>query len=291
MKRSLLVMILGFSALAGTSQINVHVGVNSGVNTMLLLDEGINTKPQYVTVNNINFAPFGVSFGVDFSNKFGIQLETIRAMYDMVYKLKKQQQEIGELRFQLEYIQIPMLLKFMNGSNKQARLNFAFGPQLSILTAGYETLTLYEQAAGEKVYIPDSDPNATDGGILNDLPPGTTNNGDGTYVLPDPINEKVDVELLSTVATGQYDEFKNQELHIVGGIGLDVDISPKLYISMFVKGDYGLTDMRNGDLIAALEQNTNLQSFTERRATLSLGVQFSIHYMFNGTRFFLKAIN
>ena len=285
MKKALIALAL-LVLFSGTikAQVNVHVGLNSTVNTLLMLDKGLNSDPQYITVNNINFAPIGFSFGIDFSNTFGIQLETIRAIYDMAYKIKQQQEEIGELRFHMEYIQIPMLLRFMNGGTGQARMNFMLGPQISLITAGTETIALYQEASDKQMAIPD----VTDA-TIGDFPAGTVDNGDGTYTMPSnmPANE---VELLSSVATNQVETFRNQELHIVGGFGLDVDVSPKLYLSLFVKGDYGITDMRNGELIDALANKANLKYFTERRASLALGIQIGVHYMFNGTRFFLKAL-
>ncbi|MDH5603554.1 MAG: PorT family protein [Cyclobacteriaceae bacterium] len=285
MKKALVALTLvAFISGTAKSQINVHVGLNTTVNTLLLLDKGINSDPSYITVNNINFAPIGFSFGIDFSNKFGLQLETIRAIYDMAYKIKQQQEEIGELRFHMEYIQIPMLLRFMNGGTGQARMNFMLGPQISLITAGTETIALYQAAADQQMAIPD----VTEA-TLSEFPAGTIDNGDGTYTMPTnmPASE---IELLSSIATNQLETFRNQELHIVGGFGLDVDVSPKLYLSLFVKGDYGITDMRNGELIDALANNANLKYFTERRASLALGVQIGVHYMFNGTRFFLNAI-
>lgn len=276
------------------AQIDVHIGASTTVNASFLLDQGINTDPQYVQVQSYDMAPIGASFGLDFNKNFGLQLESIISNFQKAYEIKEQitNTDIGQLKFDMQYLNLPLLLKFMGGNDNRARMNFMFGPQLSVLTQGQEALKLYQAAANGELSIPDIgeyDPLNNNG----TLPEGTIQNADGSFTLPANMPaEGFESNLLLKDSQNKYSDFRDKEIHIVAGFGLDVDVSPKLYISMIVKADYGLTDMRNGDLIDQLANSTltSVEDLFDKRANLAVGAQISVHYMFNGTRFFLKAL-
>ena len=77
-------------------------------------------------------------------------------------------------------------------------------------------------------------------------------------------------------------EFKKTQVQIAGNIGLDIDITENIYLSTLVRANYSLTDMRNDELIDLLKQGGNHEDLFGERATLLLGFQFGVHYMFGG---------
>lgn len=279
------------------SQVKVNVGVSTAINSTFVLDKGFNADPSYTRVQSFEMAPFGFTFGTHFSNKVALSLEGILTNYSQIYEIKEKVQQaqqtandIAEMNFDMQYLHLPMLLKFMGGGDNAARMNFSFGPQLSFLTSGAQTLALDPAAAGATMVIPD----IPDGATIDQYIPGATDQGDGTFVMPQ--NVPTDpITLLSKdggVIAGIDDQitaFKNQEFHILGAVGLDLDVSKNFYLSMNVKFDYSFTDMRNGELIEQLESGAALSDIFGNRANLAVGAQITINYMFGGTRSFLAA--
>ena len=66
-------------------------------------------------------------------------------MIDTFEKIK------GQRKISLDYLQLPMLMRFMSGGNGGARANFNLGPQLSLLTGARESI----QASAGKFEIPE----------------------------------------------------------------------------------------------------------------------------------------
>ncbi|MDH5382157.1 MAG: PorT family protein [Cyclobacteriaceae bacterium] len=271
------------------SQAKLHVGASTTVNATFILDEGLNTNPQYVKVTSVNYAPIGMSFGVDFNNSFGLQVESILTFYEQAYNIYEtlNNTQIGELKFDLQYLHFPVLFKFMSDNNNKARAHFLVGPQLSYLLQGQETLRLFQSAANQNLAVPDL---VSLGAGDTELPVGTVQNADGSFLLPGTIPQDFQSDLLVKNASDQINAFRNQEIHIVTGFGVDIDLTKDIYLSMLVKADYGFTDMRNGDLIDGLKNSaqSTIQELYKKRANLAIGAQISVSYMFGGTRSFLR---
>jgi len=242
-----------------------HVGATTGINTTFLLDKGLADDPRYNATYTYSFSPVGLSAGVDFNHKFGLQLETILTNQEQIYEVVDVLKSVvGERHIDLQTINIPLLFKFMGGGNR-ARMNFSLGPQLALLTKGSETLE-YSASTQE---IPH--------GVA--IPEGATENGDGSYDVP----AFPKTELLSKSAENKLAEFKNTQVQFAANLGVDIDITKNIYISTLIRANYSLTDMRNDELIALLKQSSNLtDDLFGRRANLLLGLQFGVHYMIGG---------
>jgi hypothetical protein len=79
---------------------------------------------------------------MDFGNKFGLQLESIISKQGQIYDVINTAKQIaGTRKIDVQYINIPLLMKFMGGGSGGVRGNFNFGPQLGIMNSGIETLT------------------------------------------------------------------------------------------------------------------------------------------------------
>lgn len=266
MNRKLMILPLLLAPFFAMGQ--VHVGVTTGVNSTFVLDKGLSQDPRYNSQMTYNFAPVGLALGVNISNGFGIQLESILANQGQVFEvLDVAKTVVGERKIDLSYIQLPLLFKFMSPKATKARTNFSLGPQLSILRNGVETIQ-YE-ASTQNIENP------------NDLPEGATLNADGSYNVPALPN----TELLSSSAEEEIRRFNETELQIAASFGVDIDISRYLYLSTAIRANYSFTDMRNGDLVDFLE-NSTLDDLFGRRANLSIGAQIGLNFMFGGVRSF-----
>lgn len=243
-----------------------HAGATTGINTTFLLDKGLADDPRYNATYTYSFSPFGLAGGVDFSPRFGLQLETILTNQEQIFEvIDVAKTVVGERQIDIQSINIPLLFKFMSGGPNRARMNFSLGPQLAILTNGKETL---EYAASTQE-IPSQVA----------LPDGAVENGDGTYDVP----AMAKTELLSTSAENPLAEFKKTQVQFAANLGVDIDLTDNLYLSTVIRANYSLTDMRNDELIALMKQNTNIaEDLFGRRASLLVGFQAGVHYMFGG---------
>lgn len=243
----------------------IHIGATTGLNATFVLDKGLREDPRYNSTYTYQWSPVGVSFGVNLGRKLGLQLESILSNQGQLYEVVNQAKEIaGKRDISLQYINLPLLLQFMGGGSGKARTNFNFGPQLGLLTKATE-LVRFDPGT---YTIPD-DPNF-------ELPPGATDNGDGTYTLTEAYTQQFSKEA---------NDFKNAEFQIAMAFGVDIDLSKHLYLSTQVRANYSLTDMRNGDVINAI-RNGSASDIFGARANMLVGIQLGLHYMFGSTRSF-----
>ena len=256
------------------AQTKFHLGLTSAFNGTFVLDKGLSEDPRYNAQQTYNFAPIGVTAGADFGRGFGLQLESIFSRQGQVFEIiNVAQQVIGERRIDLEYVHLPLLLRTFGSGGARTRFNFMFGPQLSILTRGQEVYAQY-QAGTLQLPAGAQAPNDPATGQL------VATNPDGTYNYPATVQT-----LFSTEAKNSIEKFRETDLQLAVGMGVDIDLGPNLYLSTQVRGNYGFVDMRNGDFIQALQNKTAQQvasDFSGRRANLLVGVQLGLHWMFGG---------
>jgi hypothetical protein len=249
----------------------IHMGATTAYNATFVLDKGLSKDPRYNSEYTYQWSPVGFNFGVDIGRKFGLQLESILSNQGQIYKIVNVAKQVaGERKIDLQYINIPMLMKFMSGGSGKARTNFNLGPQISILNKAVESI----QANAGKYEIP-TGVDFTD--IQKDFP-NAVNNNDGTYQLPSALPTK---DLLTKKAN----DFKSAEFQIAAAFGLDIDLSKHMYLSSQIRANYSLTDMRNGDVLSALKAGKVGDVFGAR-ANLIVGVQLGLHYYFGTLRSF-----
>ena len=264
--------ILCFSILTvttGTAQIvQIHLGATTTVNATYVLDKGLSEDPRYNSTATYQWAPIGLNFGVDLGRKFGLSLEGIKSKQGQIYEMIDAYEKVkGQRNISLEYLQLPMLMRFMSGGNGGARANFNLGPQLSLLTDARESI---EAQAGTFQI-----PQGMDFTSIQQEFPQATDNGDGTYNIPDVPS----MDLLTKKAN----DFKNTEFSIAGAFGLDIDLSKHLYLTTQIRATYSLTDMRNGDVIEKIKSGDSADIFGQR-ANLLVGAQIGLHWTFGTTR-------
>lgn len=251
------------------AQVSVHVGLTTAYNATFVLDNGLSEAPRYRSQMTYNWAPVGLNVGVDLSRGFGLSLESIMARQGQVYEIIDiADKVVGQRNIQYESLQIPLLMRFMSKGNSAVRGNFNLGPQLSILTRASEII----QYSASTQTFPKG---AT-------LPPGASD----VVMRPDgSVTATVPAQGAKELASKEADSFKNTEFQIAAAFGLDIDLARHLYLSVQARGNYSITDTRNGDVIDALKQGTTSDVFG-KRANLMLGVQTGLHFVFGSTRSF-----
>jgi hypothetical protein len=270
MKRLVILFLSSLAVATASAQIvQVHLGATTAVNATFVLDKGLSEDPRYNSSYTYQMAPIGFNFGVDLGKKFGLSLEGIKSKQGQIYEMIDAYDKIkGQRKISLDYLQLPMMFRFMSGGNGGARGNFNFGPQLSLLTDARETIEA--QAGQYKI------PEGVDFESIQQEFPSAVNNGDGTYQLPENFPSQ-------DIMTKKANDFKNSEFSIAGAFGLDIDLSKHLYLTTQVRATYSLTDMRNGDVIEKIKSGDSADIFGQR-ANLLVGVQLGLHYMFGTTR-------
>lgn len=270
MKRLVILFLSIFAVTTGSAQIvQIHLGATTAVNATFVLDKGLAEDPRYNSTYTYQFAPIGFNFGLDLGRKFGLSLEGIKSKQGQIYEMIDTYEKIkGERKISLDYLQLPMLFKFMSGGNGGARANFNIGPQLSLLTDARESI----QANAGTFQIPEG----VDFQSIQQEFPSAVNNMDGTYALPSDIPSR-------DILTKKANDFKNTEFSIAGAFGVDIDLSKHLFLTTQIRATYSLTDMRNGDVIEKIKSGDSADIFGQR-ANLLVGVQLGVHYMFGTTR-------
>lgn len=308
-------ILLMLFSVAAYAQPKVHIGINTGFNSTHVLDKGLNKDPRYISTASFKWAPVGFSFGVDFTNRFGLQFESIRAaqgqIYQMVETAQNVEKMIAERNIDLNYIQLPLLLKMMGGGDAAARFNFQIGPQLSLLNSGAETIKFIEDGSFDFVKGGDIPIDETMVLVANqeDIPLSYQQaiaNGDisppagGEMEIPleyfqnaenpDQFDLPQDavMTLMNSEVENTIQNFKDKEVQLAFGFGVDIDVMKHFYISANIRGNYSFTDMRNQDLIDFIgdEDITNIFS---QRANLAIGAQIGLHWIIGGNRSFRAA--
>jgi len=269
LKSYTLIVILMFTASAVEAQL--HIGVTTGYNATFVLDKGLSEDPRYSSTYTYQTSPIGFNIGVDMGKKFGLQLESILSNQGQIYNVINTAKEVaGTRRIDLQYINLPLMMKFSGSGDAAVRGNFNFGPQLSILSKGIETL----QTSKGNYEIPEGIDFAT---IQQDYP-AAIDNGNGTYELPN------DVPVTSLLEK-EMNDFKNTEFQLAAAFGLDIDLSKHLYLTTQIRANYSLMDMRNEDVINKLKSGDFSEIFGGR-ANFLVGVQVGLHYYFGTLRSF-----
>lgn len=316
MKTGIKIIILVLCAGSVFAQPRVHLGITSGFNSTYVLDKGLSEDLRYTATANYEWAPVGASFGIDFTNRFGLQLESIKAaqgqIYQMIETAQTVQNMIAERNIDLTYLQIPLLMKMMSGGNNAARFNFQIGPQLSLLNSGSETLRFLQDAninlaqggdipldittvlVGSQLDIPVDYQDALANGTIT--PPSSNEleipleyfqdiENPDMYNMP----ENSIMSLMSSEVESEIQKFKDKEIQLAFGFGMDIDLLKHFYLSANVRASYSFTDMRNEDLINMIGDQ-DLTSIFSNRANLLVGAQLGLHWVIGGNRSF-KAKN
>lgn len=258
----LLFLLLCFLSIPAFAQRGFHIGVVTGVNNTYVLDKGLKEDPRFLATGTYKFSPIGIATGLDLGNSFGLQFEALLAKAGQFYDVVDvNNQKIGERSMEYDYLSMPFLIKIGGGQGNKVEFNVLFGPQLSLLTSGLETLQ-YESGT---IIIPEG----------GEVPQDAINNGDGTYTVP-AFPETV---IASDDPTGDARELNDTDVQLVFDMGVRIMLNPNLYINTDIRGNYGLIDMRSDELIQDIKnKRATFDSIFGRRANLLVGLQLGLNY-------------
>jgi hypothetical protein len=102
----------------------------------------------------------------------------------------------------------------------------------------------------------------------------------GQYDLP----QDAGMTLMSSQAENEIQQFRDKEVQIAFGFGLDIDLLKYFYLSTNVRANYSITDMRNQHLIDMIGNDEDLMGIFGNSANLLVGVQVGLHWMIGGNR-------
>ena len=83
----LFVLVAVFGITLSVNAQKFHIGVTSGINTTIILDQGLLDDPRYNSTYTHNFSPIGLAAGVDFGPRFGLQLESILTNQEQIFEV------------------------------------------------------------------------------------------------------------------------------------------------------------------------------------------------------------
>lgn len=259
---------------SANAQLKLHVGATSAYNASFVLDEGLSKDPRYHSVRTYRLAPVGLAVGLDLTPGFGISLESVYArqgqVFDIIGQVNNVIRQVGERNISLDYVQLPLLLNFLNSSNARVRANFMIGPQFSFLTKGLE---IYQQTQTATFILP----------VGTKLPAGSTNYDAQTRAYTLAANTQTIASTENTNPNNPIENFKQAQFGLTTALGLNVDLGRLVYLSSQIRANYSITDTRNEEFIQQI-RNGNTGDIFGRRANLLVGVQLGVHVVFGGTR-------
>lgn len=263
MKKLFLTTLLGLIGVSGFSQ-GITIGVSTGVNNTFVLDKGLKQDPRFVPQNTYKWSPIGVTFGLDLTNRFGLQLEAIKNTAGQVYEIVDvYENSVGKREMVMNYLSMPFMLRFMdNQLNKPANFNFMIGPQLSLLTSGYESI----QYASSDLEIPEG----------GEVPEGAVyNEANGSYTVPD----KPYTVLADQNGGEGKGKLNSTDLQLAMNFGVRVKLGAKMSLNADIRGLYSFTDIRSDEFVAMVQDGTaDFNDMIGRRANLMLGAQLGLNY-------------
>lgn len=275
MRLFILPIIFCLISVFGQAQ-GLRLGLSTGLNSQIILDEGIKSDPRYQTSFNYSFSPVGLNVSYDLTPGFGLSIESIYSRQETIYELIDIANAVrGEHKLDASFLNVPVLMRFMSSGNAATRFNFNFGPQFSFLTSAVESI---DAEAG--IYQMPED--ITFEQVLDDYPTATQTSGQANlnqYELPS--------DHFRELLTREANEFRNMDFQIAMAMGLDIDIAKHFILITQLRANYSIDGFRNEDAIDAIINGQAQQLFAEK-ANLTVGVQIGIQYSFKLTRAFAK---
>ncbi len=93
--KSYYILALVICATISIANAQIHIGATSGYNATFVLDQGLKADPRYNSTYTYNWSPYGISFGADLGQKFGLSLESIWSNQGQIYNVINTAKEIA----------------------------------------------------------------------------------------------------------------------------------------------------------------------------------------------------
>lgn len=213
-------------------------GVFGGFNVPITIDQGLSNDPRFIQKFEIRGTPVGVYYGYDRPG-LGYFVSPNYLTVGQTYIITNTTGgHVGTRDINLNYLSVPVGLKFHLNSMAFARLSLVAALDFSFLLSGQETLT----HISSKLRYP--------AGVSVPTDPGYTVVYDGVFVPA--------VKDLVHVSQDKFNSFQ-----LFGGIGMrfDLDLDEKWSVSAEGRANFGLLEPRKQEYIDLLKTPSGSPDF------------------------------
>ncbi|SDJ99596.1 Outer membrane protein beta-barrel domain-containing protein [Catalinimonas alkaloidigena] len=216
MKKLLFLGALLLCTWTARAQFGVHVGVLSGYHLSRVRDPQLHDSPNFQALRTFKPAPVGFTLGYHSSDEVGLLAQAIFTQLGQEYAVYLDDERVGTRSIDLNYLTVPLLVRFATSPKYRFGVHMSAGPQLSFLLKGQEYLDSDQE--GERLYVARSKPTTDEPAFYSEM------------------HQLNRFDLGGTVAAGMF-----------------FYVSKTVYLTAQFKMSANLRDMRSDDWIAAEE--------------------------------------
>jgi hypothetical protein len=253
--RFILTLFFTAAALLASAQVRIaSFGATTGITSTFTWDEGIDSDPRYKSRNDIKFSTFGLSYGMEYDG-FGFEVNPGLLTTGQNFSvLTTTSASTGVRKITLNYLNVPVALKFHLITLPSTNVSFVGGVSPAILLKGQETIS---HEAG-KYYFPTA--------VYPILPDNYQTEAGGVVLAPKVSNYKM-------LGTGDLRTFQ-----LFGFIGVRSDwyFSKNWKASVDFRVNYSVIDSRNKAYLNKLENYQAIYDITGRRRDIVGNVTFGV---------------
>jgi hypothetical protein len=254
MQRSCFLVCFLFTSIAvSAQQYSMSLGLHTGIILPYTLDQGIDKDPRYKGRYNVEFAPIGFSYSMDYEG-FGLLLggSLINIGQDY-YIVNTSGGQNGIREIDLQYLNVPVGLKVHIIDLAFFKISAVASVSGAFLLKGEETVS----HSSTKLRFPTE--------VYPILPDGYVIEYDGVLTP--------DVDHYTML---KKDDFRPVQVFAAVGFRSDWDVSDNWRVVFDFRANYGIFDPRTDDYLERLENNETLYDLPGKRrdmfAQLSVGI-------------------
>ncbi|MCX7652974.1 MAG: PorT family protein [Bacteroidia bacterium] len=209
--------------------------------TWLLNQDDSDAGPELDYVSTWGFAG-GITLGYNFTDYIGVGLDVLYSRQGQKYKGTESGADLTA-QTSLNYLKLPLLLRFNSDPNSPVQFSFFLGPQLSLLTGYKDEATFSAGNNSEKLEV-----SGTKATYTISVPP-----------FPSYTQEE---ELTAPI-------YRSSNFGAALGLGVGIKLSDELLLSLHFRGDYSFGDVENKD--AAIPHGNHSDPYWEQKPKYELG--------------------
>ncbi|MEN3040516.1 MAG: outer membrane beta-barrel protein [Bacteroidia bacterium] len=187
--------------------------------TWLLNQDDSDAGPELDYVSTWGFAG-GLTLGYNFTDYVGLGLDVLYSRQGQKYKGRESNTDLNA-QTTLNYLKLPLLLRFNSDPNSAVQFSFFMGPQLNLLMSYKEKATF---SSGSTVL--DVEVSGTKYVLTTNIPPS--------------LSIRSEEDLTAPIYT-------STNFGAAVGLGVGIKLTDELLLSLHFRGDYSFGDVENKD--------------------------------------------